>query len=277
MKHQKTKGYTLMEVIVYMFIATLMLTIITGIFYSMSRSYSHAAASYDVQREVYVAAEQIRRDISQTSLNSIVVYHHEGNNHPGVSMISAYHDEKIKACVYKRYFKMSDYGTPDWSEHIFYGVIPREPMRQEVGTPFQGKVGDLVRWNLSFDKRDNPLYPFPSEVLPSQYKTKKRPVKVLLRGIPLANAPGIKGMEHFSTDSEDYGGFQVAFIQQEKDDDGKVKKETLSSTNPTKLKSKKDTDKTSEMVQVNITNIYVSERTGNLSAYSFSFSVFPRN
>lgn len=278
MKHHRIRGYSLTELVVYMFIASMMLTIIVTIFLFMSRSFSHTAASYDVQREIQTGTEMLRQDLSQTSLNSIVVYPSgTGTSPSGVSMISAQQEVKETGKPPRRYFKMSDYGTPEWGEHIFYVVLERPPLKQEIGTPFQGKMGDLVRWNLSFDKSSNPLYPFPTDIKPSDFKVHRQPFKMILRNIPLATAPEIVNMEHYTTNGRDYGGFQVGFIQQEKDKNGKVIKERLSNKNPATQSSRSQTSETSLLVQVNITNLYVSERTGNLSARSFSFAVYPRN
>lgn len=277
MKHCKIRGYSLTELVVYMFIASMMLSLIVVIFVFMSRSYSRAEASYDVQREAQTGMEMIRRDLSQTSLNSIVVYPDSDEKNSGVSMISAQHDEEVAGGAKRRYFKMSDYGTPDWIEHIFYTVIPRAPLRQEIGTPYQGKLGTLVRWHLSFDQQNNPMYPFPTDIKPSDFMKKKQPYQVVMRNIPLANAPEIDGIDHFKGDLRNYGGFQVAFIRQEKDNKDRVKKETLSDKNPAKLAMRLETDKTSQLVQVNITNVFISNRTGNLSARSFFFTVYPRN
>ncbi len=278
MKYIRTKGYSLTELIVYMFIASMMLTVIVVIFIFMSRSYSHAEASYDVQREIQTGFETIRQDLSQTSLNSIVVYPSgTETNMSGVSMISAQQEVKLDGEPPRRFFKMSDYGTPEWGEHIFYTVLLRAPKKQEIGTPFQGKLGDLVRWNLAFDKTNNPLYPFPTDIKPSDFMTKRQPVKVILRNIPLANSPEIPGMEHFTSNLRDYGGFQVGFILQEKDKNGKIIKESLTNKNPVKETLRSKTNETSLLVQVNVTNVNISDRTGNLSARSFSFAVYPRN
>jgi len=273
----KTHGFTLTELIIYMFLSIIVLGIVTTIFVYISDAYARTTSSLDVQRRVETGVEQIRRDLSQTSLNSIRVYPASGDKMPGVSMITACQQEKVSTRRSRDSFVITQYGVPKWSGHVFYTVVPREPEPGEVGTSFQGKLGSLVRWTLPLDDKNTLPYPFPTNILPGDFKKQRAFTRVILRGIPLPNSPQLKGLDHFKTDGVDYGGFQVAFVRQEKDKKGRVTKEYLSSKNPTDFDGKSDTATTSELIQVNITNIHISERSGKLSAYSFSFYVYPKN
>jgi len=51
----------------------------------------------------------------------------------------------------------------------------------------------------------------------------------------------------------------------------------LSGVNPAQATSGKDTDDVSGLVQVSLSSVYISDRTGKLSAYSLSFCVYPKN
>ncbi len=273
----RNSGFTLVELMIYMFLSIIVLGIITTTFVYISDAYNRTSSAFDVQRRVETGIEQVRRDLSQTSLNSIQVYPKSGDRKPGVSMITACQEEKVSTHRSQDSFTMSQYGVPKWWGHVFYTVIPREPQPGEVGTDFQGKLGSLVRWTLPLDDKDSPPYPFPTNILPRDFNKNRAVPRVILRGIPLPDSPRLKGLDHFKTDGVDYGGFQVAFVRQEKDNKGGVTREYLSTRNPADFIGKSDTKASSELVQVNITNIYISERSGKLSAYSFSFCVYPRN
>lgn len=270
-------GFTLTELIIYMFLSIIVLGIITVCFIYVSGAYGRTASAFDVQRKVEVGVEQLSRDLSSSSLNSIRIYPSSNDNMPGVSMITANKEEVVSTYRGQDSFGITQYGAPQWWGHVFYTVAVRSPQPGEVGTAFQGKLGNLIRWTMPLDTKTSYPYPFPSDIYPRDFGKNKTSVRVILRGIPLPSAPAPKDLDHFKTDGIDYGGFQVAFIRQEKDKKGAIENEYLSSRNPIDFSGKKDTDASSELVQVNITNIYISERTGKLNAYSFSFCAYPKN
>ncbi|MCE1246982.1 MAG: hypothetical protein LWY06_10090 [Firmicutes bacterium] len=271
------KGFSLTELIIYMLMSMIMLGIITVVFVSVSDSYKKTMSTFDVQREVEAAADQIRRDLNQSSLNSIVVYPSGSERNPGVSMISPCQEETFSKTTTSDSFVMTQNGGPRWGRYVFYTVLPRETKSGEQGSQYQGRMGNLVRWVWELDDKDISPYPSPTNVLPSQFSTKRAPFSIILRGVPLPTSPELQGLPHFKTNGVDYGGFQVAFVRQSCDKTGKVTSEYLTGVNPSKAVSPTDTGNVSELVQVNITNIYISELSGKLSAYSFSFTSYPKN
>jgi hypothetical protein len=260
-----------------MLMSIIMLGIITTVFIYVSDAYKKTMSSYDVQREVETAAEQLRRDLSQTSLNTITIYPSGSEKNSGVSMISPCREETIKSKTTRDSFILTQNGVPRWGRYIFYTVLPRETRPGEQGSQFAGKMGNLVRWVWTLDDKSISPYPVPTNVFPSQFTNKSAPFTVVLRGIPLPTSPEIPGLGHFKANNVDYGGFQVAFIRQNSDKTGKVTGEFLTGVNPAKATSPTDTSTISELVQVNITNLYLSDLSAKMNAYSFSFVVYPKN
>lgn len=277
-RRRSRHGFTLVELIIYMVLCLIVLGIVTFVFTYVSRAYSKASSSFDVQREFQTGVEQIRRDLAQASLGTITVYPSHGEAQPGFSMLSALAEEQgIGKTTGRDSFELTRYGVPNWQRYVFYTLAPRAPRPEEVDTPFQGKIGNVVRWTYPIGSSSAVPYPIPTDIHPSSFASHEAPTRVILRGIILPDAPQIKGMEHFVTDQNDCGGFQVAFIRQERDATGKVTGEYLSGVNPAQATSGKDTDDVSGLVQVSLSSVYISDRTGKLSAYSLSFCVYPKN
>ena len=271
------KGITLVEMMISMFIFIILLGVASGTFIYLNRIYSKSSSSYDVEREMQTGVEQIRRDLMESSLSSIVVYPKGNGIIPGVSMISAEMEEVDPSGPDKRYFKVTRYGTPDWSRHVFY-TLQRVNVPQAAGTSFEGNLANLVRWTLPIDSKTiDTSYPFPTDVFPSHFQQKNQPPRVILRGIPLPGAPGLHGIDHYTADDKNYSGFQVGFIYLKKGPQGSITGEYLSSTNPCQATDKNLTDGTTKLVQVNLTNVFFSERSGKMSANSYSFQVNPRH
>lgn len=275
-KTKYQKGYTLVELIVSMVIALIMLGILAGAFVYLNREYNKAWSATDMERELQAGIETIRRDLKETSVNSIRIYPAESDELPGVSMISAEYEEEVAGAT-KRYFKVSRYGQPKWSGFVFYTLVPVK-IKAAAGTAFEGKIGNLVRWRLPVDKLKNqPTYPFPTDIVPESFKSNNGKPRIILRGIPMPDSPPIKGMERFKFKDTDYGGFQVAFIYQKRDKKGAVTGEFLSNVNPALTSDRSLTDCTTELVQVNFIKMEISDRTGKVNADSFSFQVHPRH
>lgn len=276
------KGFTLTELVIYILFSFIVLGIIMGIYYNFRRMYWRTTASYSIQSEIPKAVEWLRKDLTQTGLASIRVYPSSwsGNANPGFTMINAEKEEVISG-KRVRHFNVSKYGTPQWNSHVFYVVVPKPVDKAEVGTPFQGKLGMLVRGEKPFDTSQRPLYPFQVSEPPALFYNLGIPTREIIRGIPLPSAPELEGMEHLKISNFKYGGFRVAFVRQTRDPNGKVIQETLTDKNPCYADDQSgglsETTQTSELVQVNLIVMEISKQTGKLTSYSLSFQVCPRH
>ncbi len=276
-KNKKPKtagGYTIIEILVCLVITLILLGVLGSIFMNMYHSLNRVESVFDMEQGLEDAAQELGRDFSETSLNSITVYPDSKDAMPGVSMISA---EVLDTATGMRKFAVSRFGTPLWSGNVFYTVIPSKPRQCEVGSPFEGKLGNLVRWYLPFDKDKNPVYPFPTDILPSDFSKNKASMRIIARGIPLPDAPELQDIDLGKVNGKNCGGFRVSFIRQNRDEEGKVLKESLSDINPALAESPEDMAEISPLVQVNITLVHFSERDGKMTAFSFPIQVAPMN
>lgn len=267
-------GYTIIEMLVCMVIGIILLGVLGTIMMNMYNSLNRVESVFDMEKGLEDAAQALGRDFSETNLNSIIVYPDLKDSMPGVSMISA---EVTDSATGERKFGISRFGTPLWSGHVFYTVVPSKPRQCEVGSPFEGKLGNLVRWHLPFDREKNPVYPFPTEIFPSDFSKNNASVKIIARGVPLPDAPELQGMDFGKVKGKNCGGFRVSFIRQSRDEEGKVLKETLSDINPALAADGEDMAETSPLVQVDITIVHFSERDGKMTAFSFPIQVAPMN
>ena len=273
-KVKKPSGFTIIEVLVTIGLTLIILGILGSIFVNMYHAYNRVEAEFDIERGLEEGVHWLRRDLSETSLNSIVVYPDSHDKMPGVSMISA---EEYDETTGRRHFQISRFGTPLWSGHVLYTLVPRKTLPSEVGSPFEGKLGNLVRWYLPFDREKNPVYPFPTTIFPSDFSKQKQLARTVFSGIPLPSAPKLQGFDYEKVHNLNSGGFTVSFIRQERDKDGKVLKETLSDTNPTQTDKPEDMKEISTLVQVNMIIVQFSTRDQKLTALNFPFQVHPRN
>jgi hypothetical protein len=252
--YRTVAGASLAELIVYMFLAILVLLMVVNLFIHGRQIYQGTETSYVLSDDTINAVDRLQRDLRQTALHTIVV------EQTGASMISAMDDEGD--------FIISPYGVPQWSRFVHYTVQPGEK-----------GIGALTRWEETWDDihhnipliPTNPAFPISSQrahvlsqnVLQSGYQISKDS-----SGEPLLE-------EAIGAD----GGFQVRFVRAE--DDGL---ESFSTTNPS---AGSEDDQTVDgeswasgntpLVQVDLTLVELSRETGALSSTTFDFRVTPRH
>ena len=211
---RKQRGMTLMELIVYMFLAVLACVLLWS-FQKITRSTQQASsATYLVNGETETCIDWIRRDVNETALASIQVYPNTGDSTeaPGISMVSnrAFaDDEKGKLLVNK-------WGAPLWDKHVLY------TLDFSAGQ----QTGNLVRWEREIANKN--LLPVLAENLPSVGI--KDTGRVVLRDVlaPNVTVEGVGPEGQVVTD--DFGGFRAQFIRRLGGSDGE---EVLTTINPT--------------------------------------------
>jgi len=269
--NRKKTAFTLTELIIYMFISSLAIGTILTIYFFVQKTYWKSAASFTVQQEASTAVYWIKRDLLTTSLNSITVYPNKDfpAEAPGVSFISAVRDNEMQ---------VSPSGVPKWDRYVFYTIVPNNHNPADGHTPWTGR---LIRWEMPIEGK-NPI-PAPTSVLPSQYKLKGMNIKTVLKSVMAAGGPDMKGFERLRNGSYDNGGFRVAFVRKEKDDDNRIIQK-LSDENPSKVTDADGKVKdvwpsatTTSLVQADFIVLLISNTTGKPSAFSVSFQVCPRN
>ena len=301
----KKRGFTLTELVISSFIALILITIILTIFFFGRKSYDYSSYSYLVTEETYTAIKWLKRDIAQTSLNSIRVYYDEDKQMKpiGISMESAI-DQKNET------FTFDKDGTAKWTGHIFYCV---EPSGEKLIGNTKIKIGSLVRWELPLEKDEISTYPIATDILPWDTKQNRKEAnrriiakEVILPGQPL-------NLDDKKLESV---GFRVTFVRIDPD----TGKEVLSYTNPSlvsdvdnemqekdgtggnsgtpdkkdkTLETEKGKEKTTkavmengkiltpdgntELVNVELTVWQISQATGQPNAFDITFRVMPRN
>lgn len=191
---RKTRGMTLIELIVYMALAVLA-TVLLWSLQKVTRTTRNATtSSYLVNGQTETCVDWMRQDINETALASIQVYPNlqESSEAPGMAMVSS------------RSFADSDlltnsWGAPQWDKHVAYtlDVKPGE------------LVGNLVRWERELDNKN--LLPQLADFLPSVKGSGNS--KVILRDVlaPDSTVPRVGPSDTTSTD--EFGGFRARFIR----------------------------------------------------------------
>jgi type II secretory pathway pseudopilin PulG len=237
-------GATLIELLVYMGIASVILTTILMLFRSSGRSYDKAAQSYILTEEALSGYRTIQTDLRETSLGSLTV------TDSGFSMISARNPKAPDT------FAISPYGVPQWQSYLVYRFEP-EPKKKDRYT--------LVReMNVPVKA---PILPLPfSDKRPMQSQA----AKVVIRDLLPPGKAVQKGRRGFEVieDSESHGGAQLSFLR--RGSKGELKP---SSTHP----SQGDPLGNTGMVKLELRFLGYSEETGHLNYAELHLHVTPRN
>ena len=211
MRHRH-RGFTMIELVVYFALSSIVLLTLVGIFKISNRSQQATYSSYLVGGRTYSALSVLRRDLQNTALSAIEAYPQKGSSSepPGMSCPSPFGfsgDEKGQ-------LQISPHGSPDWQKMVHYTV-------QKTS----GKVGSLLRWSSEF-KPDNFL-PERAPGLPSAIQGDQG--NALLEDVLLANqaVTGVGEGGQYTTGPA--GGFEIQFVRRE---GGEAGEESLSSANP---------------------------------------------
>ena len=202
---RQQRGMTLMELVVYMFLAVLACVLLWS-FQQITRSTQQAStATYLVNGETETCIDWIRQDVGETALASIQVY-------PSVSMVSnrAFaDDEKGKLLVNK-------WGAPLWDKHVLY------TLDYSAGE----QTGNLVRWEREISNKN--LLPVLSETLPSVGVMDTG--RVVLRDVLAPNVTVDRVGPEGQIVTDEFGGLRAQFIRRIGGSDGE---EVLTTVNPT--------------------------------------------
>lgn len=267
MKNQchKKKGFTLIEIMIATFISAIILTVILTIFSFGRKAYDYSEYSHTIAEDTYFAIQWLRKDLQQTSLGTIRSYPNADyqEEKPGASFESA-------IGVDSGTFELTDFGTPNWSNHVFYRL-------EESGTQYYKgrnlKVADLVRLEVPIPSDKTGTFPYPTDTLPSNADGKNK--RVILRDV-IMNGQDLDG----NGEKDEYHGFRLWFVRKDKDG-----KEILSEYNPAQVSSwgnenQRDSltiEGNTELVKIEMTVLQASGSTGEANISSMAFKVMPRN
>lgn len=216
----KRKGYTLIEMIVYMGMAALLLALVAAFFKISRRQYEASSSSYLIGQEATTAIQWVKRDLQETALSTIRITR-EGSANPGMPSMSMIASGKGDE---HRRFAVSRFGTPEWNRHVFYTL---------------DKDGDLHTWTKPLKDLETPtrFLPKPTLADPSD-RSNGDNQKVLLREVMQPNQKvQMDGKDAPFPQMTDWGGFKAGFVVY--DADGK---EHVISENPSEISEDLVTD-----------------------------------
>lgn len=190
---QDRNGFTLIEIVVYCGIASLVLGIIVSMFKIAGRTQQQTYSQYLVGGSLASTIRLLRNELQSTALASIKAHPEAGGTAPGLSCVSAF-DKDGK-------FTVNGYGVPLWQKHVFYHL---------------GSDGSLSRWQQPI--QDPNMLPAPSATLPSQLGSDGRSV---MSGL----LPPNKAAASYYPSTK-FGGFEINFVRRTNGDD------SLSQVNP---------------------------------------------
>jgi type II secretory pathway pseudopilin PulG len=218
----KRKGFTLIETIVYMFLAVLLLALVAAFFKISRRQYEATSSSYLIGQEASTAIQWLKRDLQETALSTVRITRDGTKNAgmPSMSFIAAGSDKD------QRSFEVSPYGTPAWNRHVFYSL---------------NQDGVLNRWvrPLSAADLESPkrFLPLPSSADPSD-EAGGELRKVLLREVMVPDQEiKIDGKDASFPKMGKWGGFKPGFVVYDKDG-----KDHLTLRNPSQISEDMATD-----------------------------------
>jgi type II secretory pathway pseudopilin PulG len=191
----KPKGYTLIELIIYIGMGALLLALVAAFFKISRRQYESASSSYLIGQESSTAIQWVKRDLQETALSTIRITR-EGSSNPGMpamSLIAAGENDD------HRKFAVSRYGTPAWNRYVFYNLTTD---------------GELYTWTRPLSNLDSPtrFLPVPSTADPTDRNGVENQ-KVLLREVMQPNQKiQMDGNDLPFPRMTEWGGFKAGFV-----------------------------------------------------------------
>lgn len=242
--NRSTRGFTIIELLVYMAIAGVVMTTIMLLFKASGRTYDKAAQSYILTQQALAGYRALQTDLRETSLGSIVL------EEDGISMISA------RSLDDPGRFLISRFGVPEWTGYIRYRFQPEGDKKNHYC---------LSRELIG--AKTPPVLPLPLESGPDDDVKLQR---VVINGLlPPGKAVSLKKNGYEMTDSKDSpGGAQFSFLR--KDSSGDLQP---SQTHP----CDGDPAGNTGMVRVELKFFGYSQETGHLDYAEVGLTVTPRN
>jgi hypothetical protein len=244
---------TLIELMIYMFLAGLLLTAIGSLMVSIKRWSAGAEGAFLVSEQFESGVRWMRQDLQETSLASVQVYPNAQNptEPPGLSFESA------RTPDHPEVFLINAFGAPQWSEYIYYTLAN----------------GELIRWAQATSTPS--LVPAPSSVLPSMRANRQSERTVfhdlVAPGKPVAGKPGVT--------ADQYGGFHASFVHLQ---DGSPPHETLTQWSPAQITAGQAPAAVwpggnLKLVQIDLQGNQVNSSSGKPTWFALSFRISPRH
>lgn len=256
-RRESGRGFTLIEVTVYMFIALLASGVLYALYTVGTRARQVSVSSYLVSVDTDAAIRWIRRDLQETALTSLRVYPNPSapGEPPGCSFVSA-RDLSEKD---EQKLNVSKYGSPQWTKYVFYTLQPG------------GKTGKLVRWEKELDAAQKDFVPRQTDVLPSSMPAGTKNVRVLLSDCfePNVVLTGLAGSPTWRT--YDHGGFRLEFIRR---GGGETGPESFTPGNPADHADGEDTADNTSLLELQL-QVLTSD-TSRPSVFDITIRVHPR-
>ena len=223
------RGFTLVEMVVYMFVAGLVLSAMYSLFWLSQSSYGKATEIFRLEQDLNQVVIWLRRDLRDTTLGSIRSYPHQtpslgsDDTAPGISLAGARDPNDAMRML------LSPMGTPAWRNHVYYSLLPPEA----PGPNGQAGRSRLVRWEDSGPAPSGgaaptagafkvPMLPVATTTLPSAGASGSSTLagggyRVLSQAL---QAPGqaiygadASGRNTPIAPATPYGGFELAFVR----------------------------------------------------------------
>lgn len=138
-----SRGFTLVEIIIYSFLSLLILMTVYAIFSQGREAYSQVTDAYLLGKDAEAGLRMLRSDLQETALSSIRIKDRSDGD-SSLSMISA---RKYGADE----FETSPFGGPRWQKYVHYTVSD----------------STLVRWEEKVADLSTVLFPLPSAADPT--------------------------------------------------------------------------------------------------------------
>ena len=205
----KKRAFTLLEIVMYTGLVLLAFLAISELYSLARRTQDSSNSSILISGPAEVALANLRHELEQTALASVVAYPNPDspNEAPGVAFASALNSK----------LDVNAYGVPRWNHHAFYTLVS------------SGTTSKLVRWDQPFAKLD--FLPQLPTALPSVQTNKGRTVLDHLVS-PNSAVLGLLDQPNYKADA--FGGFRVQFITRAGGEGGP---QALTSVNPSKNQS----------------------------------------
>jgi len=185
----RTRGYTLMEMVVYMALFAITGLLLATIFHVSKRAQQSTTASYVVSGQTDTTMRFLRQDLQETVLTSV---YSNTTPFPYVSMCSA-RELQTDARIPERLL-ISEYGVPRWRKHVYYGLKPGG-----------AQVTSLMRWEVEItnDTRLPQVAPPPTTI--------PRDARAVLHNVLQPNQT-VTDLPGFSPPGA-WGGFRAQFVR----------------------------------------------------------------
>lgn len=247
----RRRGFTLVEMSVYMFIALLVLSAVYMVFLASRSGYETAESSFELSEEAEIAFRTLQRDLRETSLGSI-------RSAPGgASMVSARDPDHPEP------FPITPAGVPQWQSYVFYCVVPQDD-----------QVGNLVRWTSRGEAGQ--VLPLATTAAPFPILNPAHRAEVLHSVLLPGKAVRVdRDVVQVVDDPAAPGGFALRFVRT--DAQGA---ETLSLLNPSQQDDAKErswSKGNTRMVQVDLQVMARNSETGKVGYTEVDLVVTPRN